>query len=212
MSTDSRLLKARLVSTGPLRLIAVSYLSAAPAGVREVLRVLSHPAARSGVWRDRQRLLHRAWRSPELSGWQLHARDRSACGPRRRARTAVSLMAVSATCGWKRCRRFRGCPSRPHSSTTRRSGKRPWPLTSSSPPGGLGRSCVCRKGLSRRHRFRLPLLGRPTCMALPAAMAHGSVISSGCIGNRVYTGLGDDELYLMIPGPRLGGCRRSARR
>ena len=40
-------------------------------------------------------------------------------------------------------------------------------------------------------------------MALPAAMAHGSVMSSGCIGNRVYTGLGDDELYLMIPGPRL---------
>ncbi len=50
---------------------------------------------------------------------------------------------------------------------------------------------------------QLPLLGRPTCMALPAAMAHGSVMSTGCIGNRVYTGLGDDELYLMIPGPRL---------
>jgi uncharacterized protein (DUF169 family) len=49
----------------------------------------------------------------------------------------------------------------------------------------------------------LPLLGRPTCMGLPAAMAHGAVMSSACIGNRVYTGLGDDELYLMIPGPRL---------
>jgi uncharacterized protein (DUF169 family) len=50
----------------------------------------------------------------------------------------------------------------------------------------------------------LPLLGRPTCMALPAAMAHGSVMSTGCIGNRVYTGLGDDELYFTIPGPRIG--------
>ena len=50
----------------------------------------------------------------------------------------------------------------------------------------------------------LPLLGRPTCMALPAAMAHGAVASSACIGNRVYTGLGDDEMYLMIPGARLG--------
>ena len=50
---------------------------------------------------------------------------------------------------------------------------------------------------------QVPLLGRPTCMALPAAMAHGSVMSSGCVGNRVYTDLGDDELYLMIPGPRL---------
>ena len=49
----------------------------------------------------------------------------------------------------------------------------------------------------------LPLLGRPTCMALPASMAHGSVMSTGCIGNRVYTDLADDELYLMVPGPRL---------
>jgi uncharacterized protein (DUF169 family) len=49
----------------------------------------------------------------------------------------------------------------------------------------------------------LPLLGRPTCMALPAAMSQGAVMSSACIGNRVYTGLGDDELYLMLPGTRL---------
>jgi uncharacterized protein (DUF169 family) len=50
----------------------------------------------------------------------------------------------------------------------------------------------------------LPLLGRPTCMGLPAAMERGAVMSTGCIGNRVYTGLGDDELYLMIPGRRIG--------
>ena len=45
-----------------------------------------------------------------------------------------------------------------------------------------------------------PLLPRPTCMALPAALAHGMVTSSGCIGNRVYTDLGEDELYAVIPG------------
>jgi uncharacterized protein (DUF169 family) len=50
---------------------------------------------------------------------------------------------------------------------------------------------------------QLPLLGRPTCMALPAAMMHGSVMSTGCIGNRVYTDLGEDEFYLVIPGKRL---------
>jgi uncharacterized protein (DUF169 family) len=44
------------------------------------------------------------------------------------------------------------------------------------------------------------LLGRPTCMALPAALAGGVVASTGCIGNRVYTDLGDDELYVAIPG------------
>jgi uncharacterized protein (DUF169 family) len=49
----------------------------------------------------------------------------------------------------------------------------------------------------------LPLLGRPTCMGLPAALAQGVVTSTGCIGNRVYTDLGDDELYVMIPGTRL---------
>jgi uncharacterized protein (DUF169 family) len=49
----------------------------------------------------------------------------------------------------------------------------------------------------------LPLLGRPTCMALPAALSHGTVVTSGCIGNRVYTDVGDDELYVMIPGARL---------
>ncbi|MGB6483695.1 MAG: DUF169 domain-containing protein [Candidatus Acidiferrales bacterium] len=49
----------------------------------------------------------------------------------------------------------------------------------------------------------LPILGRPTCMALPAAMAHGSVVSSGCIGNRVYTGLGEGEMYVVVPGKNL---------
>jgi uncharacterized protein (DUF169 family) len=44
------------------------------------------------------------------------------------------------------------------------------------------------------------LLGRPTCMALPAALAGGAVASAGCIGNRIYTDLGDDELYVTVPG------------
>ena len=30
--------------------------------------------------------------------------------------------------------------------------------------------------------------------------AASAVASVGCIGNRVYTGLGDDELYLAVPG------------
>lgn len=47
---------------------------------------------------------------------------------------------------------------------------------------------------------RLPLLGRPTCMALPAAMGSGAVASTGCIGNRVYTEVGDDELYIALRG------------
>jgi uncharacterized protein (DUF169 family) len=49
----------------------------------------------------------------------------------------------------------------------------------------------------------LPILGRPTCMALPAAVLHGTVSSMGCIGNRVYTGLGEGELYVVVPGAKL---------
>jgi uncharacterized protein (DUF169 family) len=50
---------------------------------------------------------------------------------------------------------------------------------------------------------QLPLLGRPTCMAIPAAMSHGTVASAGCIGNRVYTDIGEDELYITLRGEDL---------
>src|SRR5207302_901190 len=49
-------------------------------------------------------------------------------------------------------------------------------------------------------RAHAPLFGRPTCMALPAALAGGVVLSTGCIGNRVYTDVGEDEIYVTIPG------------
>jgi uncharacterized protein (DUF169 family) len=43
--------------------------------------------------------------------------------------------------------------------------------------------------------------GRPTCAALPEALRTGrGVVSLGCIGNRVYTELGDDEMYFALPG------------
>ena len=44
-------------------------------------------------------------------------------------------------------------------------------------------------------------MGRPACAALPRALEASSAVASvGCIGNRVYTELGDDELYLAVPG------------
>jgi uncharacterized protein (DUF169 family) len=51
-----------------------------------------------------------------------------------------------------------------------------------------------------------PALGRPACSMIPEAMraARGNT-SLGCIGNRVYTELGDDEFYFTIPGARLDG-------
>ena len=48
-----------------------------------------------------------------------------------------------------------------------------------------------------------PVLGRPTCMALPATLQAGSILSLGCTGNRVYTGLGQDEMYFVVRGKNL---------
>ena len=45
------------------------------------------------------------------------------------------------------------------------------------------------------------VMGRPACAMLPRASGSSSSVASvSCIGNRVYTSLGDDELYLSVPG------------
>jgi uncharacterized protein (DUF169 family) len=44
------------------------------------------------------------------------------------------------------------------------------------------------------------VLGRPTCTALPASLQLGAIFSLGCIGNRVYTGIGEDEMYFVVRG------------
>ncbi len=50
----------------------------------------------------------------------------------------------------------------------------------------------------------LPTMGRPTCAALPLASQSGKLaMSLGCVGNRVYTGMPDDEAYVAIPGASL---------
>jgi uncharacterized protein (DUF169 family) len=48
------------------------------------------------------------------------------------------------------------------------------------------------------------LMGRPTCAALPQSMKTGQGVASlGCIGNRVYTGLTDEEMYFALPGSQV---------
>lgn len=48
------------------------------------------------------------------------------------------------------------------------------------------------------------MVGRPTCAAIPAVMQSGrSATNLGCIGNRVYTKIGDDELYFIVNGAKL---------
>jgi uncharacterized protein (DUF169 family) len=70
--------------------------------------------------------------------------------------------------------------------------------------GQAGESMLLQEAAQRAGcAAQIPLLGRPTCMALPAAMAHGAVMSTACIGNRIYTGLDMSELYVAVPGKDL---------
>ena len=66
------------------------------------------------------------------------------------------------------------------------------------PPGKvmLLQEAAIRAGVAAQ----LSTLGRPTCMVVPAALSHGVVASTGCIGNRVYTGLDESDLYVAVPG------------
>jgi uncharacterized protein (DUF169 family) len=49
------------------------------------------------------------------------------------------------------------------------------------------------------------MVGRPTCAAIPAVMQSGTTATNlGCVGNRVYTQLADDELYFVVAGPQRG--------
>src|SRR5437899_1381512 len=71
-------------------------------------------------------------------------------------------------------------------------------------PGRPGRVMLLQEAALRAGvGAQAPLFGRPTCMVLPAALAHGVIASTGCIGNRVYTDLGEDELYVAVPGKDL---------
>ena len=59
---------------------------------------------------------------------------------------------------------------------------------------------------SAGHLNAAPTMGRPACAMMPLAIASGEVlVSLGCVGNRVYTGLGDDQGYVAISGTALDG-------
>ena len=62
---------------------------------------------------------------------------------------------------------------------------------------------LLHEAATRAAKPVLPMLGRPTCMAIPAALSGGVASSLGCIGNRVYTGIADDQFYTVVAGADL---------
>lgn len=69
--------------------------------------------------------------------------------------------------------------------------------------GQPGRLMLFQEAATRAGVAVRPLLGRPTCMAIPAALDGALVASVGCIGNRIYTELPDDEMYVALAGTDL---------
>ena len=67
-------------------------------------------------------------------------------------------------------------------------------------PGGL---MLLHEAGTRIGIPPVSLLGRPTCMAIPAALSSGMASSLGCVGNRIYTGLEDAEFYSVIRADKL---------
>jgi uncharacterized protein (DUF169 family) len=63
---------------------------------------------------------------------------------------------------------------------------------------------VAEAAWSAGLRGDVATMGRPACAMVPQAIQSGTGATSlGCIGNRVYTGLAEHELYFAIPGPKL---------
>ena len=67
-------------------------------------------------------------------------------------------------------------------------------------PGGL---MLLHEAATRIGVTVTSLLGRPTCTAIPAALASGMASSLGCVGNRIYTALGDEEFYSVVRADKL---------
>jgi uncharacterized protein (DUF169 family) len=71
--------------------------------------------------------------------------------------------------------------------------------------GRPGRLMLLQEAATRAATSVTSMLGRPTCMAIPAAMSGGLAPSLGCVGNRIYTGVSDDEFYVAIAAQALPG-------
>jgi uncharacterized protein (DUF169 family) len=59
----------------------------------------------------------------------------------------------------------------------------------------------------------VPVNGRPMCAVVPTLNAGAPVaVSIGCIGSRIYTGMGDDQMLVGIRGDRLADFAQRLRK
>src|ERR1700752_2574731 len=147
----------------------------------------------------RKNFLHRAFRPLQLRGRKPYSQYSSAAGARERSR-ADSLFHD----GYIKMEEVPGIPQLargPGAVVYSPLGEAPGDPDVVIFAGPAAQIMLLQEAAHRAGRTaQFPMLGRPTCMAIPAAMAKGAITSSGCVGNRVYTDLPDGELYAMVPG------------
>ena len=206
MTTDWTALERRLMETARLRRrpVAIAFLDAPPAGV---------PA-----YRGRQPSGCSFWRlAAEGRAFYTVPGDHYNCAigsythqislPPERARELDQTLAFMTGLGYVRMEEVPAIPRLPRSpgavmyAPLGETPQAPDVVVLADAPGRLMlvQEAAGRAGVAST----LPLLGRPTCMALPAALGGGAVLSTGCIGNRVYTDVGDEALYVVLPGRSL---------
>ncbi len=55
----------------------------------------------------------------------------------------------------------------------------------------------------RRIKLKVAPFGKPTCMLFHNVLKETAITSAGCMGNRVYNALDEDQFYMLIPGKLL---------
>ena len=123
--------------------------------------------------------------------------------PKEREPELVHTLSLMANVGYLRMDEVPGLPRL--ATTPAVTIYAPLALTPAEPDAVLvsgtpARLMLLHEAATRADKTPLPLLGRPTCTAIPAALASGVASSLGCVGNRIYTGIRDEEFYSVIAG------------
>jgi uncharacterized protein (DUF169 family) len=123
--------------------------------------------------------------------------------PKEREPELMNTLSLMATIGYVRMEEVPGIPRLPQTPAV--TIYAPLAMTPVEPDAVLvagtpARLMLLHEAATRAQKTPLPLLGRPTCMAIPAALSSGVASSLGCVGNRIYTGIADNEFYSVIAG------------
>lgn len=126
--------------------------------------------------------------------------------PAAREQELPQMLSHMAEIGYIRMEEVPGVPrlpSEPAATVYAPLGEMPVPADAVLVSGAPAKLMLLQEAATRAGQQTAALLGRPTCMAIPAALSSGIASSLGCIGNRIYTDVSDGEFYTVVAGHAL---------